>query len=257
MPHKPTALRSKARRAAVAELVALRGKTTVDELVDKFGASPETVRRDLNALADAGQVRKIHGGAVRVVPTEEGAFDERLRKNRLAKQLVAEKLVKTVASGQSLFIDTGSTTLICAETLARVRGLTVVTNSSRIASVFSKLGNGANTILLGGSYRYDNAQTVGPTTIVELGRYRPNVALLTVGTLDANGACDFSEEEAQVARAMIEAAESVTVVTDSTKLNKSSTFHVCALDQIDRLILEKAPDENLQEALDAAGTEVL
>lgn len=257
MSRKPASLRPKARKLAISELVSRRGKVTVDELADKFGASPETVRRDLSALADAGQVRKIHGGAIKITPTEEGAFSERLRKNTLAKQLVAEKLVKTVVPGQSLLIDTGSTTLICAETLARVRDLTVITNSTQIASVFSERGNGTNAILLGGRYRHDNAQTVGPTTIAEMGRYRTDLAILTIGTLDVRGASDFSEEEAQVARAMIEASEHVTVVADTTKLNKRSTFHVCGLEQIDRLILENAPDKRLQEALDAAGVEVL
>ena len=257
VPRNPASLRPKARKTAIADFVTRRGKATVDELVNKFGASPETVRRDLNALADAGQIRKIHGGAVRLASTEEGAFDERLRKNTLAKQLVAEKLVKTVVPGQSLFIDTGTTTLICAETLVRVRDLTVITNSIRIASVFSEQGNRTNVILLGGTYRHENAQTVGAATIAELGRYRTDLALLTVGTLDVGGAYDFSHEEAQVARAMVGSAERVTVVSDTSKTNKRATFQVCALNEIDRLVLEKAPDETLQTALVSAGVEVL
>ena len=257
MPRISASLRPKARKVAIAELVTRRGKVTVEELADRFSASPETVRRDLNALADSGQIRKIHGGAVRLVSSQEGAFDERLRTNTLAKQLVAEKLVKTIAPGQSLFIDTGTTTLICSEALARIQDLTVITNSTRIASVFSERGNSTTVVLLGGTYRHENAQTIGATTLAELGRYRPDLALLTVGTLDARGAYDFSQEEAQVARAMVEAAVRVTIVSDTSKLNKQATFQVCDLNEIDKLILEKAPDEELQTALVRAGVEVL
>ena len=257
MPRRPAALRPNARKVAIAELVARRGKATVDELVDRFGASLETVRRDLSALAGAGQVRKVHGGAVRIEQAAEGPFAERLKRSALAKQLMAEKLVKTVAPGQSLMVDTGSTTLFCAETLTSIRDLTIVTNSTRIASEISERGNGSKAILLGGTYRYDNAQTSGPTTIEELRRYRTVLALLTVGALDLGGATDFSEEEVLVAPAMIEVSQSVTIVADTSKLNKHSPFHVCDLDQIDRFILEEAPDQELKSDLDAAGVEVL
>lgn len=252
-----TALRPSLRKAAIFEFVEERGGASVEELADRFHTSLETVRRDLSALADAGRVRKVHGGVRRISHGEEGPFEDRLARNTLAKQLIAEKLVKTVTPGQSLFIDTGSTTLICAEALARLRDLTVITNSARIAGVLSAQRGRASVILLGGRYRHDNAQTVGATTVAETARYRADHAILTVGTIDATGPADFSEDEAQVARAMIDASDSVTVVADTSKLNKRSTFRVCGLDRIDRLITDKAPDAAFRETLDTAGVELI
>lgn len=252
-----TTLRPAARKAAIFDVVERRGRASVEQLAEKFDTSLETVRKDLSALADAGRVRKVHGGAVRIAHNREAAFHERMSKNTLAKQLIAEKLVKTISPGQSLFIDTGSTTLVCAETLARIRGLTVITNSARIAEAISGKNNGSNAILLGGSYRHDNAQTVGPTTLSQIGLYQTDHAVLTVGTLDKTGIADFSEEEAQIARAMMEATRLVTIVADRTKLNKQSTYRLGSLQQIDRLILDKSPDTDLHETLVSANVEVL
>lgn len=245
------------RKAAIIEFIERCGQASVEDLAKKFAASQETVRRDLKMLADAGRVRKIHGGVRRIVHKKEGPFEERLATNNLAKQLIAEKLTKVVLPNQSLFIDTGSTTLICAEALSRVHNLTVITNSTRIAAIFTGGSGGADVFLLGGSYRNDNAQTVGPTTVSEAGRFRADHAILTVGTLDAKGAADFSEEEAQVARAMIASATQISIVADGSKLNRRSTFHVCDLDQIDRLIVDKAPKGALMEALISAKVDVL
>lgn len=245
------------RKAAIIEFVEHHGQASVEELAEKFVTSPETVRRDLSSLADAGRVRKVHGGVRRIGLIGEGPFEERLARNTLAKQLVAEKVVKTVRPTQSLFMDTGSTTLMCAQTLAKMRGLIVITNSTHIAGVFSAGSGHADVILLGGSYRADNAQTVGPTTVAEIGSFRGDHAILTIGTLDKKGAADFSEEEAQVARAMINSADNVTVVADSSKLGRRSTFQVCSLNQIDRLILDKTPSKEFSDVLNQADVQVL
>ena len=256
MPGKRSAIRPSLRKATIVEFVDRQGKASVEELAEKFGISHETVRRDLNSLADEESIRKVHGGVVRMTQTREGSFDERLVKNTLAKQLIAEKLVKTIPPNQSIFMDTGSTTLLCAKALCKIPDLTVITNSARIANVFSTRSNGTRVILLGGTYRYDNAQTIGPTTVSEINRFHADQAILTIGALDTRGVSDFSEEEAQVARAMVEASESLTVVADASKLNARATFRVCGLKQIDRLVTDEIPDAKLRDALAGNGVEL-
>jgi len=249
--------RPEARRAAIFDIVERGKRVSVEFLAERLDTSVETVRRDLNVLANSGHIRKIHGGAVRLSSLEESAFGERAKHNTLAKQLIAEKLVGIISPGQSLFLDTGTTTLTCAKAISRIPDLVVITNSALIAAAVSGKDNGAKTTLLGGTYRHDNAQTIGPTTIAEIGQFRTDHAVLTVGTLDANGASDFSEGEASVARAMIGAASHVTVVADCSKLNRRSTYQVCGLDQIDTLILDQEPDAELREVLQSANVEIL
>lgn len=257
MANRRRALRPSVRRAAIHELIEKRGRATVEDLAERHGASVETVRRDLNALAEAGRVRKVHGGAVRAGVAEEGSFDERLARNARAKREIAEKLVGLVRPGQTIMIDTGSTTLICAEALARVPGLTVITNSTRIAHVFAAAGNGARTVLLGGDYRAGDAQTVGPRTCAEIARLRPDLVVLAISALDSAGAYNVSEEEAEVARAMVESAGALALVADRTKLDRTATYQICGLDRIGCLVLDAEPEPALKGALTAAGVDLV
>lgn len=257
MSKRRLALRPDYRRAAIWDLIESRGEVSVEALAEKFDASLETIRRDLGALADAGRVRKVHGGAVRVSPHKESVFGERTKHNALAKQIIARKLVGVVSPGQTLFMDTGTTTLACAQTLADVPGLTVITNSFRIADAITSKGSSSNVIAVGGNYRHDNAQTVGAATVAEIGHFRADLAVLTIGALDDRGAYDFSAEEAQVARAMRENADQLCVVADLSKLNKHSTYKVCDHQDIDKMILDDAPGDALSDVLRAADVEVL
>ena len=250
--------KSRIRQARIAELVSTQSAVTVEGLAADFEISPETVRRDLSILADAGRIRKVHGGARSVQPKEEGPFEDRMNTNTLAKQLIAEKVARLVSPGQSLFMDTGSTTLICAEVLAQIDNLTVITNSCRIAATFANGSGCANVYLLGGMYRADNAQSVGEITVEEVSRYNADFAILTVGTIDTCGAMDFSQEEAQVGRAMLTAASQAVVVVDSTKFNRKTVFNVCDLSQIDILVVDSPlPDGAFAEAVAVAEIEVL
>ena len=177
-------------------------------------------------------------------------FRERLATNAVAKRIIAEKVVRLIAPGETLLIDTGSTTLMCAEELCKIEGLTVITNSARIATVMAERGNRTSVFLLGGRFDGDNQETVGPTAIQEIQSFHADHALITIGALDEGaGATDFSFDEAQVAKAMLEAADGVIVVADSSKFRQRATFTVCPLERIDALVTDRAPPAPLQTAL--------
>nr|WP_306263822.1 DeoR/GlpR family DNA-binding transcription regulator [Pararhizobium sp. IMCC3301] len=256
MIHSKT-MRPSVRQAAVFETIEKRGRATVEQLAEKFGASVETVRRDLGVLAAAGRVRKVYGGAVKVNIANEGLFEERLAANTRAKQEIAEKLLHQVRPGQSIMIDTGSTTLICIKALIRHRDLTVITNSTHIAQVVAAARNGSRAILLGGIYSDNNAQTIGAQTCAEVRRIRTDHVILTISALDSSGAYDFSEDEAQVGRAMIEGATALTLVADGSKLGRASTFRICELTQIKNVILNVTPAPELKAALIAADVNIV
>ncbi len=258
MAGRRTSIKPSMRQARIVELVSQQNAVTVEGLAADFNISPETIRRDLSILADAGHIRKVHGGARAAQLQEEGPFKDRMNKNTLAKRVIAEKVARLVSPRQTIFLDTGSTTLICAEVLARIDGLKVITNSCRIASTFANGSGGADVYLLGGQYRGDNAQSVGAITVEEVGRYNADCAIITVSALDTCGAMDVSHEEAQVARAMLAASSRTAVVADSTKFNQRTVFNVCELSQIDTLVVDTAPtDEKLAEAIAAAEIEVV
>lgn len=256
MSRSKTYVRPSMRQAEICDLITKRGKINVGALAERFDASAETIRRDLTILADAGQIRKVHGGARALSPQGEGVFDARMRRNALAKRLIAEKVASLVSPRQTVFLDTGSTTLICAEAMARIKKLTVITNSTRIAATFAEGTGGAGVYLLGGYYRSDNAQTVGSDTVSEVGRFRADIAIITVAAIDAGNAMDFSNEEAQVARAMIAASAQTIIVADHTKFNHAAPFNVCNLNGIDTLVSDKAPGTTLEKVLNDANVNI-
>ena len=242
------------RQARILEVVSQKGEASVDQLAAKFETSNETIRRDLTALADAGQLRKVHGGARALAPRGEGGFAARMRRNTLAKHLIAEKTAKLIKPGQTLFLDTGSNTLICAEALAKIKNLTVITNATRIAACLAAGSGGATIYLLGGLYRGDNAQTVGAA---EVGSYQADIAILTAGAVNQAGMMDFSKQEAMLARAMAAASGRVITLADHSKLGKRAPFMACDLARINTLVSDRAPDAALTKSLRAAGVEIL
>lgn len=256
MSRRGIVVRPAVRQAEICEETSKRGEVTVEALAQKFNTSAETIRRDLTVLADAGQVRKIHGGARAVAPLGEGVFAARLRHAAPAKRRIAETLAGLVLPDMTVFLDTGSTTLICAERLSRIKNLTVITNSSRIADVMAKGRGGAVVYLLGGRFWGGNAQTVGGIAIEQISQYRADMAIITIGAMDAYGASDFSSDEADVARAMIKASSTLTVVADHSKFDRSAAFGVCRLERIDALVANQLADGPLRDRLKQAGVAV-
>ncbi|MEO3428578.1 DeoR/GlpR family DNA-binding transcription regulator [Pelagibius sp. CAU 1746] len=247
----------KLRREKIAEAVRRHGKVSVEQLALRFKTSHETIRRDLAALAETGSIQKFHGGAKLPGRQEEGPFRERMVLNAVAKRVIAEKTARLIAPGDTIFIDTGSTTLMCAEEIAKIGGLTVITNSTRIAAVMSGGGNRTVIFLLGGRFDGDNQETVGPTAISEIQSFHADHALITIGALDAAaGATDFNFDEAQVARAMMENADNLIVVADASKFQRRAAFAVCPLERIGALVCDRVPAGALAGELAAAGVSV-
>jgi DeoR family transcriptional regulator, glycerol-3-phosphate regulon repressor len=243
-------MKPKQRQSQIAAIIGRDGQVSVDALAARFDVSTETIRRDLGQLAEAGVVQKVYGGAKRPRLQSESSFQQRMTENAEGKRAIAGKLLGVVERGDTLFIDTGSTTLACAEELAPTGGMTVITNSLRIAQVFGAAGLENAVYLLGGNYSSDNAETVGPLAIKQVEAFQADYAVLTVAAIDARaGIMDANFDEAQMARAMIGRARNVVVVADATKFDRRAAFQVCALSDLDLLISDSPPDAMLTASL--------
>ena len=135
--------------------------------------------------------------------------------------------------------------------------LSVVTNSTAIAATLSA-GHTNRGFLLGGLYRPDASQTMGEATIEQISAFRAAHAVLTIGAIHAkDGVMDFSLGEAQVARAMIERADRLTIIADHTKVDRSAFARVCQIEAVDRFVTDRRPPAETMDALLAAGVEVI
>ena len=244
------------RRDAIVALVNQETRA-VEDLAARLVVSRETVRRDLALLDAAGRLRKVHGGA-RAVGAEaaESPFAQRMAQAVEAKRRIAAAVARLIPPGASLFIDTGSTTLAVAEALAGVSHLTVMTNGAQIAARVAANRN-HRVFLIGGAYEAEVGENLGPLAQEQIGKFRAQHVILTVGAIDGSAVMDFDLAEAEVARAMIAQAEVVTVVADHGKFARRAVFEVAPLGRIDRLVTDRAPPEPLAAALAGAGVEVI
>ena len=244
------------RRKRIVSMVRQQGRASVEELARTLSASRETIRRDLSLLASRGLIQKFHGGAC--LPLGEEPFRVRMTEQAEQKARIARAAVRRVAPGDTLFIDTGSTTIYFAEELAQVGNLTIFTNSTEIARIIAQADNDSQVFLLGGLYNADNRQTVGAVALEQIRALHARYAFLTVGAINArNGAMDFNPDETAIARAMLEQADRLVILADSSKLARAATFQVCGLERIDMPITDDAPPTTLAGALTEARIEVV
>lgn len=246
-----------ARQVKITDMVRSNKRVTVNELARQLAISKETVRRDLTALAKAGKVVKFHGGATLPTLDSEGSFSSRMGENVIAKAQIAARASRLISPGETIFVDTGSTTYYFAEKISEIVGLTVITNSAEVARIVTASASPTSCFLLGGQYSGSNRQTVGNMATGQVASFQAHHAIITVGAVGETGVMDFSIEEAQMAQAMIRQAKQVTVIADSSKFNKIASFKVCDLRQITNLVCEEPPTGNLEIFLRDAGVRIL
>lgn len=224
------------RQLLIIDIIHQEGKVDVKELVLKFGISAETIRRDLSSLSVSGRLQKTHGGAVLPGTVGEGPYQQRMRESVAAKRQIAKIACELIVPGDTLFIDTGSTTLTFAEELSSIDNLTVITNSADIAKIIGS-NFSCQIFLVGGQYDADNRETMGPIAISQIQQFRARHVVLTIGGIHAEaGITDFNVNESHIARAMIEQSEDIIVLADSTKINQIAPFEVAPLKGLEYLI---------------------
>lgn len=189
-------------------------------------------------------------------PPAEGPFALRMGENTPAKRRIAYKASTLLSPGDSLFIDTGTTTLMLAEALVQLPSLVVVTNSWRIAATM--VANPDHKVfLVGGAYGSDAGETLGQFALEQIGKFRARHAFLTVGAVDQWSAMDFDAQETEIAQAMIKRVDTVTVLADSSKFGKRGIFEVARWETIGRLVSDQRPPPAIESAIQSAGTEIV
>ena len=233
-------------------------RLAVDLLASTLGASRETIRRDLAALDRRGVLRRVHGGAVLchavAGPPAEGPFADRMVQAVAAKRAMARHVAAGLLPGDSLFIDTGSTTLYLAEEIARRSGLIIITNSTDIAACCQR-GARNKVVLIGGEFRGPGRGTVGALALAQISQLRAARAILTVAAVSERGIFDIDSDEAEVARRMVQQADTVTIMADASKMGRAGVFEVCPLHSVAVLVTEAMPAP-LRRLIEAAGARV-
>lgn len=236
------ALLPEERRRLITERLATEGRVFAADLCRLLRVSEDTVRRDLRELDEAGQLRRVHGGAL---PRAQAPLSHQAREGQRqpAKQALAQVAAGLVRSGQVIFIDGGTTTLEVARVLPRELRATVITVSPPVALALA--GHpGIEVRLVGGRLHPEALTVVGAETVEALRQVRADLCLLGVCSLHIEAGITTSiAEEAATKRAMIQSsAETVAVVT-ADKLGTLSPFVVAPVERLATLVTEAAAPE--------------
>lgn len=240
------------RQAAILGRVRATGGVRVSELAGEYGVSDMTIRRDLEALADRGLLAKVHGGATTVSPgsAHEPGFAAKSVRQQAEKQAVAVRAASLVSPGDAVALSAGTTTADLALRLADVPSLTVVTNSIPVADVFYRNGRADQTVVLTGGTRTPSDALVGPVAVAAIGTLHLDMLFLGVhGMSERAGYTTPNLMEADVNRALVEAAERLVVLADHTKWGTVGISSIVPLDRADVVITDDGLDERARAIL--------
>jgi len=226
------------RRSKILEQLRAEGKVSVSRLAEELGATPVTIRNDLTALERDGYLVRMQGGAVISHRSETHLPGDPVDKTILQKQALAQQVAAMVADGETLFFNSGTTTLHIARALKGKKHLNIVTNSLAIAM---EMGNTPtfNVLLLGGEINASYGFTAGGDTQEQLNKYRANWAILSVDGVSAEGGVTTCRpEEAIIDRLMMTNARKRLVAATGNKIGIAGFSRICDCDDTIQLITD-------------------
>lgn len=211
-------------------------RVKVAHLVEITGASESTIRRDLQELEESGLIQRTHGGAILSGKSSfEPTMGEKYEVMQDEKEFIAKLAVDKIKDNDTIFLDSGTTTLKIAERIDG-KNLTVLTNSMPIAQVLSKKEN-INLTLAGGQLRWQTDALVGPVTEEFIRKFRVDKVFLGANGLSIQeGITTPNVIEAYTKRAMIEIAKEIIVVADHSKFDTSYFASISPIENVDYII---------------------
>jgi DeoR family glycerol-3-phosphate regulon repressor len=238
------AMSTNPRQLTLLSVVQAQGSVTVEQLAETLGVTLQTVRRDVQRLADEGLLARFHGG-VRVPSstTENIAHQQRESLNAEGKSRIAQSVAAAVPNDCSLMLNIGTTTEAIARALLRHTGLRVITNNLNVASILSSNAQ-CEVIVVGGVVRGRDQGIVGEAAVDFIRQFKVDIALIGISGIEADGSLrDYDYREVKVSQSIISHAREVWLAADQSKFKRPAMVEVATLSQIDRLFTDAPPPE--------------
>ena len=237
-------MNSNPRQIKLLDRVRAQGSASVEQLSEALGVTLQTVRRDVQRLADAGLLARFHGG-VRVPSSTIENIAHQQRKNLSAdgKARIAQAVARRVPHDCSLILNIGTTTEAIAKALLLHKGLRVITNNLNVAEILCSNPD-CEVIVAGGVVRARDRGIVGEATVDFIRQFRVDIAIIGISGIEPDGSLrDFDYREVKVAQAIIAHAREVWLAADHSKFNRPAMVELARLSQIQRLFTDEPPPE--------------
>jgi DeoR family glycerol-3-phosphate regulon repressor len=246
----PACMNLAPRHTQLLDEVRAHGPQTIEALAERFGVTLQTVRRDVQRLAEAGLLSRFHGG-VRLPgsTTQNIAYRQRQAMLAGAKTDIARAIAQRVPHGCSLILNIGTTIEAVAHELRQHRGLRVITNNLHIAALLSANPD-CEVIVAGGLVRAADQGIVGEATVDFMRQFKVDIGLIGISGIEADGTLrDFDYREVKVARTIIEQSREVWVAADHSKFNRPAMVELARLDEIDVVFTDEPPPPPFDELM--------
>lgn len=222
------------REKKVLEILETQQYASVDELSTSLCVSASTIRRILEALQQKGLVTRTHGGVkINSENNFSPSFTFRIHQNSFEKKKIALSAIKLIKNGDIIFLDGSTSAFYIAEYLKEFKDIRVITNGIDTLSLLSK--NNILAYSTGGQVSFENPSVlIGPYAENTICHFHADIAFFSAHTMDNQGEIyDCYEYENFLRRAMIKNAKTNVFLCDSTKIGKTSPYHLCSIKNVD------------------------
>jgi DeoR family transcriptional regulator, ulaG and ulaABCDEF operon transcriptional repressor len=246
------------RHHMICEIVATGGYATVPDLMARLEASRATVARDIQELALAGRIRKVRGGAEAMhgAPAlAEPNFDASQQRNRALKRAIAREAAELCQPGESIIMDGGTTVYAMTEFIAH-RDLEVLTNNFPIAEYLMKRGQ-ARVILPGGEIYREQGLILSPFDDDTIERFVASKIFIGANAITQHGLMQATSLLIRAEQKLIRQAETMIVLTDSSKFKNRSSLILCPLERINTIITDDGIEDGTHKMLTDAGIRII
>lgn len=244
------------RRNQILEIVRKQGFASTQELFRAVEGSESTIRRDLEHFEGLGEIKRTHGGVFYTGNEPKlPHFEISQSQNNAKKQEIADAAAELVQDGDTLLLDGGSTTFALAQRLLG-RPLQIVTNSLPVSNLLIA-NHEADLVLLGGIVHLRTGTTIGPYANQMLSELNCRLAFLSVAGIHDDGFYNSSLPLVETEKAMMQAADEVIIIADSTKFGKKSLARLCELSCVQHVVVDSGIEDDWRKRIIDAGVNLI
>ncbi len=250
-------LRIDIRRSKILDMLFKEGKVRVDDLSAAFDVSEVTIRNDLAELEKSGQLERVSGGAVQTMKNYYNMdLQQRKKKNTKQKRSIALAASKLINDGETLMINSGTTTFFTSLELKKRKNLSILTNSISIAT---ELGDYPTfkVILLGGEVNSQYLFTYGSEAANQIQKYKADKCIISIdGICLESGLTTYHAQESEITKLMIERSRKKIVVADGSKLGHESFYKICEISEINVWVTNSNQQSGRLKEIESTGIEI-
>lgn len=247
------------RQKQIVEYIEKYGSGQIKALADYHNVSEATIRRDLDELAASGIIQRTHGGAIVIDRSTsfEHKYSEKMNLMLAEKCSIAKAACELIRDGDTIFLDSGTTTYFIAQNLGPFKDLTVITHDLQIANT-AILHSTSTLIVTGGIRREGFSVLVGSVTENFIRDLNVDMVFLGADAIDVeNGVYNANFLEVGIKKLLLKIGKSIVLVSDTSKFSRSALAKVCGINSIDILITDKGITDEINEQLRKKGIQII